>query len=252
MDFGYNDPTTLVRCGIYDQNLYIFEEYYRTERTPEDTINDLKEYKNYDKTVARSSSLTLGSVDSIIIESKGTNYSVGDKLVVDNTLTGGSGFSGFVSKISGKQILGVTHSTQNTDVTIATNSQNNLAIGDYVYFDYEPTTPSAINLHGYLVNGLPVPISPKVKEAKTLEMQRTLDHVDQNREHFENMLQLHHHLQNAKNVLTNALSSSSGDFKTTIGGKKTKPEGFVVVQNNRPTKFVDRQEFSAANFNRPK
>jgi hypothetical protein len=94
--------------------------------------------------------------------------------------------------------------------------------------------------------------TPKVKEAKTVEMQRTLDHVASNKQHFEKTLELHRHLQNAKNVLVNTLSSHSGDFKTTISGKKTKPEGFVVVQNNRPTKFVDRQEFSAANFNRPK
>jgi len=94
--------------------------------------------------------------------------------------------------------------------------------------------------------------TPKAKEAKTVEMQRTLDHAMTNKQHFEKMLELHHHLQNAKNVLTNALSSHSGDFENSIDGKKAKPEGFVVVQNNRPTKFVDRQEFSAANFNRPK
>jgi hypothetical protein len=94
--------------------------------------------------------------------------------------------------------------------------------------------------------------TPKAKEAKTVEMQRTLDHVMTNKQHFERTLELHHHLQNAKNVLTNALSSHSGDFENSIDGKKAKPEGFVVVQNNRPTKFVDRQEFSAANFNRQK
>lgn len=91
--------------------------------------------------------------------------------------------------------------------------------------------------------------TPAAKQAKTVEMQRALEHVNDNKEHFDKSLELHHHLQNAKNVLVDALSSHS-DFKHTIGGKKVKPEGFVVVQNNRPTKFVDRQEFSAANFNR--
>lgn len=93
--------------------------------------------------------------------------------------------------------------------------------------------------------------SPKAKQDKTVEMQRSLDHVMSNKEHFGKSLELHHHLQSAKNVLVNALSSHS-DFEHRIQGKKAKPEGFVVVQNNRPTKFVDRQEFSAANFNRPK
>ena len=46
--------------------------------------------------------------------------------------------------------------------------------------------------------------------------------------------------------------SSNAEFDHHIDGKKVKPEGFVVVRNNRPTKFVDRKEFSAANFNRPK
>ena len=38
-----------------------------------------------------------------------------------------------------------------------------------------------------------------------------------------------------------------GSTKIT-GGKPAKPEGFVVIRNNRPTKFVDRAEFSRANF----
>ena len=63
------------------------------------------------------------------------------------------------------------------------------------------------------------------------------------------MLDLHKHLQAAKDVLTNSLSSHA-EFDHHIRGKKTKPEGFVVVRNNRPTKFVDRKEFSAANFNK--
>lgn len=89
----------------------------------------------------------------------------------------------------------------------------------------------------------------KSKEAKTVEMQRALQDVMDNKEHFHNMLQLHKHLQGAKDELTHALSSHA-EFEHHIRGKKTKPEGFVVVRNNRPTKFVDRKEFSAANFNK--
>lgn len=89
----------------------------------------------------------------------------------------------------------------------------------------------------------------KSKEAKTVEMQRALQDVMDNRHHFQNSLNLHNHLQKAKDVLTHALSSTA-EFDHHIRGKKSKPEGFVVVRNNRPTKFVDRREFSAANFNR--
>jgi hypothetical protein len=62
---------------------------------------------------------------------------------------------------------------------------------------------------------------------------------------------MHGHLQKAKDVLANTLSSHA-EFGHSISGKKSKPEGFVVVRHNRPTKIVDRAEFSAANFNRDK
>ncbi len=91
----------------------------------------------------------------------------------------------------------------------------------------------------------------KAKQAKTVEMQRAMQHVLDNKHHFHNILQLHKTMQKAKDVLTNTLSSNA-EFDHHIEGKKAKPEGFVVVRNNRPTKFVDRKEFSAANFNRPK
>lgn len=102
------------------------------------------------------------------------------------------------------------------------------------------------NAHKKKIDGVK---TAKAKEAKTVEMQRALDDVTQNKDHFNKILQLHKHLQDAKDVLTHTLSSHA-DFDHHIKGKKTKPEGFVVVRNNRPTKFVDRKEFSAANFNR--
>jgi hypothetical protein len=89
----------------------------------------------------------------------------------------------------------------------------------------------------------------KAKAAKTEAMKADLKHIDKHKEHFASILRMHDHLQKAKDITTNALSSHS-DFEHTIGGKKTKPEGFVVVRDNRPTKFVDRADFSAANFNK--
>ena len=91
----------------------------------------------------------------------------------------------------------------------------------------------------------------KAKAAKNVAMEAAIGHVQRNRAHFENVLNQHKALQKAKDVLTNTLSSNS-DFDHSINGKKTKPEGFVVVRHNRPTKFVDRAEFSAANFNKVK
>lgn len=93
--------------------------------------------------------------------------------------------------------------------------------------------------------------TPKAKAIKTAEMQHALTHVQANAQHFKNVLDQHKHLQKAKDVLAHALSTNA-EFEHHIQGKKSKPEGFVVVRHNRPTKIVDRREFSAANFNRDK
>ena len=42
-----------------------------------------------------------GSIDEIIIDNSGTNYTIGDKLVFDNATTHGNGVAGFVSVVSG-------------------------------------------------------------------------------------------------------------------------------------------------------
>lgn len=91
--------------------------------------------------------------------------------------------------------------------------------------------------------------SDKAKAAKTAERDAAIIHTTQNRNHFENILTMHKHLQKAKDVLVNTLSSNA-EFDHHIRGKKSKPEGFVVVRHNRPTKLVDRADFSASNFNR--
>lgn len=92
----------------------------------------------------------------------------------------------------------------------------------------------------------------KVKTQKSIDtksaaMKKDLAHVEKNKEHIGNVLKMHHHLQQAKNQLVHAMSSHQ-KFEHHIGGIKSKPEGYVVVRNNRPTKLVDRAEFSRANF----
>lgn len=87
----------------------------------------------------------------------------------------------------------------------------------------------------------------KAQETKRIKWASLHDHVNQNKESFKNTLDTHRHLQQAKNVLENSLSSHQ-DFSHSIEGKQTKPEGFVAILNNRPTKIVDRSEFSRANF----
>jgi len=113
------------------------------------------------------------------------------------------------------------------------------------------TTPDHEGFKGFLADQRDKSVAsvktPKAQDAKREMYNSKIMDVEHNKNHFNNVLAIHHHLQKAKDVLTNALSSHS-TFENHIKGKKTKPEGFVVVRNNRPTKFVDRAEFSRANF----
>lgn len=82
---------------------------------------------------------------------------------------------------------------------------------------------------------------------KTDKMNEDLKHVKTNKDHLQSILNMHSHLQQAKDQLVHALSAKPR-FEHSINGVKAKPEGFVVIRNNRPTKLVDRAEFSRANF----
>lgn len=89
--------------------------------------------------------------------------------------------------------------------------------------------------------------TPKAVSTKTEKMNEHLTHLDKNKKHFTSILNMHHHLQAAKDQLVHALSAKP-KFEHSINGQKVKPEGYVVIRNNRPTKLVDRAEFSRANF----
>ena len=79
-----------------------------------------------------------------------------------------------------------------------------------------------------------------------------ISHVKSNSEHYSNLLQMHHHLTQAKHVLVRNLEKHEGGLEHHIGGVKSKPEGFVINHkfNGRtePTKLVNRHEFAKANF----
>ena len=86
------------------------------------------------------------------------------------------------------------------------------------------------------------------KAKKREEANQALSHVGLNKSLFDATFRMHHSLQKAKDVLGNALSSAEQPFHHSIEGKLAKPEGHVAVINNRPTKIVDRAEFSRANL----
>jgi hypothetical protein len=87
----------------------------------------------------------------------------------------------------------------------------------------------------------------KARHTKTHD--DTMSHVNKNKEHVEGVIAMQQHLQKAKTVLTDVLNSHN-TIGHEIAGSPTNPEGYVVHHNGKPSKFVHRHEFSAANFAR--
>ena len=88
----------------------------------------------------------------------------------------------------------------------------------------------------------------KSKTAKQAEAHEHLAHIEKHKSQYEHLLQMHHHLQQAKNTLVKSLESHEGEYTHHISGKKSKPEGFVVHHEGQPTKLVNRAEFAKQNL----
>lgn len=86
----------------------------------------------------------------------------------------------------------------------------------------------------------------KTKEIKRKHHQDLIDAVAKNKDAFNNALQAHHHLRQAKNQLIGALSTHNRGLSYSIKGEKSRPEGFVATLKNKkgesmPSKLVDRE-----------
>lgn len=92
--------------------------------------------------------------------------------------------------------------------------------------------------------------TPAAKEKKQNELQENLKHIDDNSEQYHNLLRMHHHLKQAKNVLVDTLNKGKGELEHDIDGNPTHPEGYVINHEGHSSKLVNREEFSRANFAR--
>ena len=90
--------------------------------------------------------------------------------------------------------------------------------------------------------------TPAGKSKKNSEAKSHMIHIDANKEHYDNLLKMHGHLQDAKNVLIRNLEQHEGGLEHHIDNKKSKPEGFVINHGGEPTKLVNRAEFARANL----
>lgn len=90
--------------------------------------------------------------------------------------------------------------------------------------------------------------TPAAKDKKSQAHASAIQHVTNNKEHFKKALELHNHLQNAKNVLVNVLAKNN-PYQHNVAGEPTGPEGTVVVDKaGNATKMNNRQEFNRLNF----
>lgn len=89
-------------------------------------------------------------------------------------------------------------------------------------------------------------------DKKRAEADDHISHIEKHKDHYNNLLKMHHHLQQAKNVLVKTLEQHEGGLDHHIDGKKSKPEGFVINHEHKgathPTKLVNRAEFARANL----
>jgi hypothetical protein len=118
--------------------------------------------------------------------------------------------------------------------------------------------PSVEGLHKHIQTRMQAKVdavkTPKAKAEWTAKMTQQTAAVKQNKKHLEQLLQMHQHIQNAKNALLPALArGDTTGYKYSINGQPTTAEGTVAVtQENRPTKLVNRGAggFSQANLSK--
>jgi len=89
--------------------------------------------------------------------------------------------------------------------------------------------------------------SEKGKQKARETRDDALSNFDSSSVPFRKTLQIHKHIQNAKNHLVKALDANQ-QFEHKINDQPTGPEGHVAVIDNMPTKLVNRAEFSRANL----
>lgn len=91
----------------------------------------------------------------------------------------------------------------------------------------------------------------KTQSSKDKKIQQHADvmgHITNNREHFDKVIKLHDHLQQAKNVLVGVMAKNN-PYQHSVGGEQTGPEGTVVVdRNGNASKMNNRHEFNRLNF----
>ncbi|NDG33526.1 hypothetical protein EB118_26160, partial [bacterium] len=88
--------------------------------------------------------------------------------------------------------------------------------------------------------------TPAVKAARSARHDLSMRIVDENKKHFQALIDTHQHMQKAKDALVKGFNQSQ-KFETHVDGQPVKTEGTVISVNNRPSKLNDREEFNKLN-----
>jgi len=86
------------------------------------------------------SQVSGGQIDTVYVENGGFNYTMSDKVIVDNTGTSGSGFSCRISKIRGVFILFSDYNAIDKRLTVSTSASHELLDKDEIFIK-----PEALN-----------------------------------------------------------------------------------------------------------
>ena len=86
------------------------------------------------------------------------------------------------------------------------------------------------------------------KDRKSKQHATLMQQITQNSNHVQNIFDLHHHIQQAKNVLVGVADKNSNEAVELPNGDATSHEGYVSTKGPSQAKFVNRAEFSRNNF----
>jgi len=90
--------------------------------------------------------------------------------------------------------------------------------------------------------------TPAAQARKEADKNAHIEHIENNKDHYENFFKMHNHLQQAKNALVHVLARHTGGLEHHVGDAAVKPEGFVATHKGKVSKLNDRQEFNRLNF----
>lgn len=115
----------------------------------------------------------------------------------------------------------------------------------------EGTSPTVEGLHAHIaaigkknVDGVKTDAAKARHQAVTDALH---DHITNNEHHISNWLQLHHHLEKAKDVIASSLAAADSNISTSVNDKKVAGEGHVISRGGETSKIVNKAGFSALN-----